>query len=198
VVGNFGEMPISSIPGFTALVLTLAAIAGGARCEGLRFESVEAGRREFAVFVGYGENHRIPSDTKDRFAFDTLKARVGYFTSPRNQWTLDVSVGSQTAGQDNSAVWVTATRRHLFLVRGRTAVSWDVSLGIIRFRDEVPSQATRTNFTEQLGLTLQYGITESTALDLGYAFSHISNAGIRLPNLGINASVLSVGWSWFL
>ncbi len=180
-----------------ALAAVCALCSPLAHAQRLRFDSIESGQHEFAVLVGYGENHRIPKATKDRFSFDAVKVRLGYFLSPRDQALLDVSAGTQNTGQSNSAVWATATYRHLFLVRGSTAVSWDLSIGALRMRDQVSELGTKTNFTEQLGIALQYATGPSTALNLEYKFSHISNAGIRLPNIGINASIVSVGWSWY-
>jgi hypothetical protein len=162
-----------------------------------RFDDVRRGQSEVAVFVGYGENHRIPHAVDDRYAFDTAKVRFGHYLSPRNEVIVDLAVGKQNTGQRNSAIWLTGTYRYVFVTRGSTALSVDASFGIFRLRDAVDTLGTRTNFTEQLGLSFQYATGPRSAVTLEYKFSHISNGGIRLPNIGINASMLSVGHSWY-
>lgn len=179
------------------LVILLMLTGRPAISQRFRFDEIESGRKEIALFFGYGENHRIPHATKDRFAFDAAKIRFGRFTSPRNEVALDISAGKLDASQSNSALWVTTTFRQLFLVRGSTAASWDVSFGIMHLQERVSSLGTKTNFTEQLGFTLQYATGPATSINIEYKFYHVSNGGIRLPNIGINASLVSVGHSWY-
>ncbi len=182
---------------FTLLAALLFLPSEHALSQRLRFDEIEAGQKEIAIFVGYGENHRIPHATKELFSFDTAKIRFGRFVSPKNEVALDISAGKLDASQINSAVWVTMTFRQLFLVRGSTAISWDASFGIMYLQKRVSSLGTKTNFTEQLGLTLQYATGPTTAISIEYKFYHASNGGIKLPNIGINASVASAGYSWY-
>lgn len=183
---------------WTILAMVLAWVTAlPAQAERLRFGSIEGGQQEVGFSVGYGANHRIPEATKERFSFDTAKVRLGRFTSPRNELLLEFSWGVKDTAEGTSAVWTTGTYKHYFLVRGSTAASWDISIGLLRMSDAVSSQGTRTNFTEQLGLTAYYATGPASAISLEYKFSHISNAGIRLPNLGINTSILTLGYSWY-
>ena len=56
-----------------------------------------------------------------------------------------------------------------------------------------------TTFEYQLqgGGGTHYFVRENVALTLEYRFLHISNAGIKYPNLGVNTSVIYLGVSWF-
>ena len=56
---------------------------------------------------------------------------------------------------------------------------------------------TKINFTEQVGLTWQVATGTSSAFTLEYRFCHISNAGLKTPNVGMNVSALSLGYSWY-
>lgn len=162
-----------------------------------RFDTLERGQHEFSLLVGYGQNHRIPSATKDRFAFDMIKLRYGRFTSPRTEAAVDLSYGRPNGPDSNFALSSNASFRRYFLVRGRTAAAYDASLGVTYFGNHISSLGTKTNFTEQLGFTFQRGIGERSAFTLEYKFSHTSNAGIKLPNIGVNASIVSIGYSWY-
>lgn len=148
--------------------------------------------------VGYGENHRIPTCVRERFRFDDTTFRWGRFDSDRNETAYELAFTNQIAGGQNEAFMAVATKRHYFAVRGNTALAYDLGFGIIRFQDAIEGLATRANFTEHVGLVLQYRIASNRALSIQYRFSHCSNGGIAKPNVGVNASVLSVGWSWFM
>lgn len=180
-----------------ALAAAIVAAAGPCLSDTLRFDSFERGDREYSVLLGSGANHRIPSATESRFKFDAVKLRYGAFTSPRTQLALEFTTGIQKEDPNNRATWATTNYRRYFMVRGSTAVGYDISFGLLRLSHGVPELGTRINFTEQMGIVLQQGTGENSAWTLEYKFSHISNAGVRLPNIGINASIISLGYSWY-
>jgi opacity protein-like surface antigen len=47
------------------------------------------------------------------------------------------------------------------------------------------------------GFGVSYFLTNQVALNAGYLFNHISNAGTHYPNLGLNASLPYGGLSFF-
>jgi opacity protein-like surface antigen len=47
------------------------------------------------------------------------------------------------------------------------------------------------------GFGVSYFLTDQAALNVGYRFNHISNAGTSYPNLGLNASLPYGGFSFF-
>lgn len=53
------------------------------------------------------------------------------------------------------------------------------------------------NFHSFYGGGLQYLITQDKSLNLGYRLTHISNAGTRSPNGGINTNEIIAGFSLF-
>ncbi len=153
---------------------------------------------EYGFSAGYAENHKFPSSTRDRVAFDVAKFRVGRFASSRTEYAGELSYGEEVTGTDNHGLTLAGTVRHYFCRRGSTALAWDFTIGMMRCeRPIISQQSTRTNFTEQIGLALQYGTGPESALTVEYKFSHTSNAGLRLPNLGVNTSSVSLGYSWY-
>jgi hypothetical protein len=158
----------------------------------------QRGQRDLTLVAGYGENHRFPACMKTRIRFDQTSLRWGRFTSPANENAFEVGMDSQVKGQENLILSAVASRRHYFLVKKNIAVGYDLAFGAARFEHAVSGLATRLNFTEQVGLVLQHKVGASSALTLQYRFCHMSNAGIKKPNVGVNASVLSLGLTWFL
>lgn len=54
----------------------------------------------------------------------------------------------------------------------------------------------RFEFSNQIGVGARFQLGEGYELTLGYRFRHISNAGLRSPNHGINTSFLIFGLGW--
>jgi hypothetical protein len=63
--------------------------------------------------------------------------------------------------------------------------------------NKIPEQSTELNFILTAGFGVSYFLTSQTALNVGYRFHHFSNAGTRIPNLGINSSLPLAGFSFF-
>lgn len=177
------------------LVVTLASTS---RAERFRFDSAERGLKEITFIFAYAESHKIPSAVTKRARLDQVRLRIGHFVSPRDEYAIELSSSKETTSPDNRGWSAVGSYRRLFCVRGSTAIGFDASFGFTYFQKRLIPESTRVNFTEQLGISVHYAIGPQSALSIGYVFSHNSNAGLRMPNLGINASILSLGISWYL
>jgi lipid A 3-O-deacylase len=62
---------------------------------------------------------------------------------------------------------------------------------------KIPEESSRFNFVLTAGFGVSYFLTDRAALNAGYRFHHISNAGTSYPNLGLNASLPFCGFSFF-
>jgi len=60
---------------------------------------------------------------------------------------------------------------------------------------ETNEQSTHFNFLDQGGVGLLYGLSDDWSIEVGARIWHISNAGIKRPNHGINGSAVLVGFS---
>jgi hypothetical protein len=66
--------------------------------------------------------------------------------------------------------------------------------GALWFTHRIPDpEATRFNFTAELGAAVQVNIPDRLGLVLGYSWHHTSNAGTGRVNPGVNSRALSVG-----
>ncbi|MGQ9456253.1 MAG: acyloxyacyl hydrolase [Armatimonadota bacterium] len=178
--------------------LLAVTLASRSHAERFRFDSVERGLKEITLIFAYAETHKIPSAVTKRARLDQLRLRIGKFVSPRDEYAIELSALNETTSPDNRGWSVIGSYRRLFCVRGSTAIGFDVDFGLTCFQKRLITQSTRINFTEQMGVTVHYATGPRTAFSISYLFSHNSNAGLRMPNLGINASILSLGISWYL
>ena len=63
--------------------------------------------------------------------------------------------------------------------------------------ERIPEMGSQFNFILQVGFGLTWFVTSQTAFNVGYRFHHISNAGLRYPNLGINSSLPLFSFSFY-
>ncbi len=56
--------------------------------------------------------------------------------------------------------------------------------------------ATAFEFILQTGIGVEYFFANGTAMNIQYRYWHLSNANIKTPNIGINAHVISLGFSF--
>lgn len=178
-------------------ILVLIGVSSPVAAQELRFDSVERGQREVSVGLAYGENYQLPSATRERRAFEIVQLRYGWFTSPTTQLAVRLVNGRTHSFDKQAGVSVAGDYRRYFAIRGDTAIGYDLSFGLSYFAGGFTDQGTRFNFTEQVGLLVTRSIDEDTSLSLEYCFSHTSNAGIKLPNVGLNAGIFVLSYSWY-
>ena len=61
----------------------------------------------------------------------------------------------------------------------------------------IPEESARFNFILTAGGGLSWFFTPQLSFNVGYRFHHISNAGTRYPNLGLNSSLPFGGFSFY-
>ena len=62
---------------------------------------------------------------------------------------------------------------------------------------QTENQANGFIFADTVGAGFYYFLTQKSAIDFGYRLRHMSNAGMKTPNGGINAQFGTVGYSVF-
>lgn len=75
-------------------------------------------------------------------------------------------------------------------------VHLDAGAGICQTDFGLPDLSTKFEFNEQVGPGVMWNVRRDLAVALNYRFSHISNAGIREPNSGVNGHLFSLGVCW--
>ncbi len=84
--------------------------------------------------------------------------------------------------------FATGTRWVPFINAGAGATSTDIRDGDL---------SSRFEFNIQVGGGTHYFLRDDLAFTVQYRFIHLSNAGMSIPNQGINSNTLLVGGSWF-
>ncbi len=82
---------------------------------------------------------------------------------------------------------------------GRWMPFWDGGAGVLwtDLAPRIPEQSTQFNFILQTGPGVSYFVSENWAITAGFRFHHISNAGLGGRNIGLNAWLFTLGFSFF-
>jgi lipid A 3-O-deacylase len=88
--------------------------------------------------------------------------------------------------------------RYNFLESGRVVPFIEAGAGIVGTDFDLKGQSDGFNFSVQGGLGLHFFVLPRVAITAEARLHHISDAGLRVPNNGINDSLLLLGASFFL
>ena len=61
---------------------------------------------------------------------------------------------------------------------------------------DTPDATGKFQFNQQIGAGTRYLLSRNHAITLEYDYWHVSNGGIREPNDGVNAHIVSLGFAW--
>lgn len=203
-----------------ALALLLAALPSAAPADSEAGEptplgAFASGRSQLGLAAGYGFGVDLFSSGGTENAEVSFAALVpSFLVEPfgllggdafyAGSLTLGVEGALLVNAEPRSGVAGNAsllTRYHLLppVLRGGRLVPYlELSLGIGGLDFDLDQQDDGFNFFLQGGAGAQWLLTRRTALGAGWRYHHISNAGTRRPNIGINSHLFLLGLSVFL
>ena len=167
-----------------ALLLFLAATASA--------QTFSRGSREL-TFWGSG-GHGVSGGFSDAGLF-TAGVRLGWVLfNPRGHASLEYVVDLvplTVISQPNGATYGAGLNPVIFKLNfssGRIIPYFEGGGGLLFTRDEVPPGSSNVNFTTQVGFGVSVPLRRDRGprLDLALRYMHISNAGLSVPNPGIN------------
>lgn len=113
-------------------------------------------------------------------------------------YKVELQGGVMTNFDDRALVGISPIGlRYNFTAAGKLVPYVEVVLGGAYIDVPRHVQGTRFNFTENGAVGAQYFIRPDIALNAQFRFMHLSNAGIREPNPGIDEGFLLVGISFY-
>ncbi len=178
----------------------LVALAAGVSAddEMFRFDRTRKGQTEWTLTVGHGQTRYVTDNTEvPKIDFDVYGVRYAHFISSRSEVGYSFMVGEQTTQGRNTGISTFIDYSQMFYAKEHFAISYQLGIGVMRFKDKVPGQGSRTNFNERAGLTLHWATGPKTALSVSGSFYHASNAGLQLPNPGVNVALVLVNYTLY-
>lgn len=162
------------------------------------YDLLAPGRQSLLIGSGWSRQHELPTGPRTGVFGGCLHLQYSRVRRPREEWGMEIAMRELEApSQDVSAISLASFWRRYFRVQPRRAAYWEVGFGLAHLHDRLPELATRTNFTEHLAVGLRWHHGKRCAWGLEYRFQHMSNAGRKLPNIGLNGSTISFGNAWY-
>jgi opacity protein-like surface antigen len=182
----------------TLVVLLLAALPGAARAEGSR-----NGLQEMGVMSGYGWSDR------DNVQFAPLFVHFGWYLpdvidEPLSRyhlnlkWVVEPWVAGITNHQNAIELGVSPLLFKLDYDAGQTVVPFFFGgEGVLYTGLQGVNISGPFEFSSFAGAGVHFFLTDQIALSLSYRLRHISNAGIKHPNHGLNTQFVLIGLEKF-
>ncbi len=182
-----------------ATVSTPAGSAALTAGDGSDFTKLyRTGLESCSLQLGWGRQHNLPTGPRTGMKGDDLQLRYSRFVSPRHEVAAEFGLGRiDAAATTTHAVGAVAAYRWYVTVKPRRTLFWELALGLTHLEDLVPEQSTHTNFAEHVGIGMQWPVGSHASWGIQYRFQHVSNAGRRAPNIGINASGMLLGYTHY-
>ncbi len=169
-------------------------------------QGFRAGAMEASVSAGAGFGMRILfSETAHDWALGAVD--VGWvFTDVvaddkwyRGNWELlgEVFGGAQFRPDVAYVVGVTPLVRYNFMTGSRFVPFINAGAGATATDIRNGDLSSTFEFNLQSGVGTHWFVRDHVAITAQYRFIHLSNAGTKFPNLGINTSTFLFGASWF-
>ncbi len=163
---------------------------------------------DLGVWAGGGFS--VPGGTKDTHAIN-LGARLGKvltddhggsFLRGNFEWSADlipVYYLWQPAPAQNAyaAAFNPLNLKWNFTSSARTVPYLELGGGVLFSNHAVPVNTSHVNFVTHATLGFQFFNNDRRAFTAGIRYEHISNAGLTVPNPGINTVQFQVGLNWF-
>jgi opacity protein-like surface antigen len=117
----------------------------------------------------------------------------------RGNWELagELFGGAQFSPEYRWIVGLTPLVRYNLATGTRWVPFANAGAGVTATDIGRPDLGTTLQFDPQVGLGMHCFLREDLAVTLDYRWLHLSNAGIRQPNHGVNTQMFCVGINWF-
>jgi hypothetical protein len=169
-------------------------------------DGFRAGAFEAGMSLGAGIGHKILlSETEHDLAmanfhfgwiFSDLVSRDRWY---QGNWELlgEVFQGAQFEPNVSYVIGGSAILRYNFCTHSRWVPFVNGGGGAAATSIRNTDLSTTFEYNLQAGVGAHYFVRKDLAVTAQYRFIHLSNAGLGVPNLGVNTSMFYIGASWF-
>ncbi len=156
------------------------------------------GLRERDFSVGFGKKIQI-SRFKERTKVTVyqLLPRWGRFKDDRQEFIWELPISYFSKPETAYAAGLTLMYRYHFSSNRRFAPFVEAGSGFVftNLDDKIPELTGGFQFSPQAGIGFRSALSPSSDLILSARWFHLSNAGTRTPNVGLNNYLITAGYS---
>ena len=170
-------------------------------------EGFQSGTWHLGLMGGYSIPHKIFQGRAANVHFAPLLFQIGYTVTDVHgpfpvrgslELLLEPTFMVTTSPSTTFGEGASLLLRYNFVTGTRWVPFFDLGMGILHWNLRLPTiLETQLNFMLQTGPGLHYFATDHLAITGQVRLHHISNAGMKSPNIGINSTVYLLGVSYF-
>ncbi|MDD3295956.1 MAG: acyloxyacyl hydrolase [Candidatus Omnitrophica bacterium] len=133
------------------------------------------------------------------FGFDAKPffSKIGLHTKGRLEFVLEPFVNAMFEPKANVELGSNFLIEYAFPLTKKFQPYIKGGLGVAWMSQHIEEQATQYNFLPQGALGFHYLIKDNVALSCEFRHRHLSNAGIKDPNKGVDASLYLAGFTFY-
>jgi lipid A 3-O-deacylase len=188
------------------LLLTVCVLAAFASAQDLPSASLQKGTWDLGLWAQGG--HSIFGGVTVPTGIFSAGGRVGRILSSEHgsgilrgnfEYAVDFTPVTVVA-QDNTvygAGFSPIILRWNFTSGHKLAPWLEAGGGVLFTSSDVPSFTNSVNFTPQAAVGINIFLREKRSVDLAFKYLHISNAGLAVPNPGLNTLQGMIGFHWY-
>jgi hypothetical protein len=163
---------------------------------------------DLGVWAGGGFS--VPGGTKDTHTFNAgirlgkvlTGDHFGGFVRGNFEWAADLMplyyLWQPTPAKNAyGAAFNPLNLKWNFTSSTRTVPFLELGGGVLFTNNVAPANTSRVNFLTHATLGFQFFNNQRRAFMAGVRYEHISNAGLTVPNPGINTVQFQLGFNWF-
>jgi hypothetical protein len=192
---------------YCAVLLALLLLCGGI-ATAQDSKPLDGQPWDFGFWAGGGFS--VPGGTKDTHTVNA-GARLGKvltgdhggsFVRGNFEWSADLIplyfIWQPASAQDAYGVAFNPVNLKWNFTSAKSAVPYlELGGGVLFTNHAVPLNTSHVNFVTHAALGFQFFNTERRAFTTTVRYEHISNAGLTVPNPGVNTVQFTVGLNWF-
>lgn len=146
---------------------------------------------EVDYIIGYS---RTPLEKQNDYQFINLCVDFSYPLKGKWDFQFEPFVSSVFQPESNFEIGLAFFFRYVFFEKKAVSFFLRGGSGVIYISQDTYEQATKFNFVDQICAGFKLNLTKAKIL-IEYRYRHISNAGIKRPNSGINSNIFFIGFS---
>lgn len=178
------------VGGLAALVF--AAAASVSAQEASNAPPIPEGRPpEWSLQAGYGFSVKVNRGNSDEHLF-LLEPGVAFRLGPRLEYLVEGHFAKYFT-PDGSMIGIVPLGGRWYFLNGPVLPYLSLGAGVGWTDLQIEEINRRFNFLLEGAVGVRGRVTETQAWTLEFRWSHISNAGTVLPNLGLNCAVFLAG-----
>lgn len=173
-------------------LINFMSVSGGT------LKSIEVMGGYFSTSIREREDYQvIPLFISFGFSLKSLEEKIGFNPKGILEFQIEPFLNPVLSPENNLELGVSFFFKYIFPLNKKVAPYIKMGAGPSYLTQHLREQGTQINFVEQVGAGISVFLKDNFSFNWEYRYRHLSNAGIKYPNKGVEAYLSLFGFSYF-